>query len=134
MPSSITPKLAHPDRFSVDLSLTLPLIQRRLGGSFAFPDRQPAPYFHDVASTWSSDPAARLTLLRRIAAAKYAATNAAVVATDHALRAAGGFGITRDLPLERFFRDARAGPTHPPNDDAALEMVGRALHNKKKTT
>ena len=61
------------------------------------------------------------------AAAKYAATNAAVVATDHALRAAGGFGITRDLPLERFFRDARAGLTHPPNDDAALEMVGRGL-------
>jgi alkylation response protein AidB-like acyl-CoA dehydrogenase len=82
---------------------------------------------HDVASTWSNDPAARLTLGPRIAAAKYAATNAAVVATDHALRAAGGFGITRDLPLERFFRDARAGLTHPPNDDAALEMVGRSL-------
>jgi len=43
------------------------------------------------------------------------------------LRIAGGFGMTRDLPLERMFRDVRAGITHPPNDDAALEMVGRSL-------
>ena len=78
-----------------------------------------------MADTWSDDPTARMTLGPRIAAAKYAATNAALVATDQALRIAGGFGITRDLPLERFFRDARAGITHPPNDDAALELVGR---------
>ena len=105
---------------------TLPLIQRRLGEA-SIPLQTARALLHDVASTWSNDPAARLTLGPRIAAAKYAATNAAVVATDHALRAAGGFGITRDLPLERFFRDARAGLTHPPNDDAALEMVGRSL-------
>ena len=105
---------------------TLPLIQRRIGEA-SIPLQTARALLHDVAATWSNDPAARLTLGPRIAAAKYAATNAAVVATDHALRAAGGFGITRDLPLERFFRDARAGLTHPPNDDAALEMVGRAL-------
>ncbi len=28
--------------------------------------------------------------------------------------------------LERFLRDARAGLTHPPNDDAALELLGKA--------
>jgi uncharacterized membrane protein len=105
---------------------TLPLIQRRIGEA-SIPLQTARALLHDVAATWSNDPAARLTLGPRIAAAKYAATNAAVVATDHALRAAGGFGITRDLPLERFFRDARAGLTHPPNDDAALEMVGRSL-------
>jgi alkylation response protein AidB-like acyl-CoA dehydrogenase len=105
---------------------TLPLIQRRLGEA-SIPLQAARALLHDVATTWSNDPAARIHLGPRIAAAKYAATNAAVVATDHAMRAAGGFGITRDLPIERFFRDARAGLTHPPNDDAALELVGKSL-------
>ena len=105
---------------------TLPSIQRRIGEASS-PLQAARALLHDVAATWSNDPSARMSLGPRVAAAKYAATNAAVIATDHALRAAGGFGITRDLPLERFFRDARAGLTHPPNDDAALEMVGRGL-------
>jgi alkylation response protein AidB-like acyl-CoA dehydrogenase len=105
---------------------TLPLIQRRLGEA-SIPLQAARALLHDVATTWSNDPAARIHLGPRIAAAKYAATNAAVVATDHAMRAAGGFGITRDLPIERFFRDVRAGLTHPPNDDAALELVGKSL-------
>jgi alkylation response protein AidB-like acyl-CoA dehydrogenase len=63
----------------------------------------------------------------RIAAAKYVATNAALVATDQVMRIAGGFGISRELPFERYFRDARAGITHPPNDDAALELIGKSL-------
>jgi len=61
--------------------------------------------------------------------AKYLCTNAAIAATDQALRIAGGFGLTRKLPLERYFRDARAGLTHPPQDDAALELIGRAALN-----
>lgn len=105
---------------------TLPLIQRHMGEA-SIPLQSARALLHEVAATWSYQPAQRLHLAPRIAAAKYAATNAALVATDQALRIAGGFGITRDLPLERMFRDVRAGITHPPNDDAALEMVGRSL-------
>ena len=39
---------------------------------------------------------------------------------------AGGFSLTRTLPLERYFRDARAGLFNPPQDDLALGQVGRA--------
>ena len=45
--------------------------------------------------------------------------------TDKALQIAGGTGLTRDLPLERFFRDTRAGLMQPPSGDTALEIVGR---------
>jgi alkylation response protein AidB-like acyl-CoA dehydrogenase len=103
---------------------TLATVQHRIGEA-SIPLQAARALLYDVADTWSEDPTARMTLGPRIAAAKYTATNAALVATDQALRIAGGFGITRDLPLERFFRDARAGITHPPNDDAALELVGR---------
>jgi len=81
---------------------------------------------YDTARAWAEQPERRAALGPRIAAAKYLCTNAAQTATDQALRVAGGFGLTRQLPLERLYRDARAGLTHPPNDDAALEMIGRA--------
>ena len=46
--------------------------------------------------------------------------------TETALRVAGGFGLTPALPLERLFRDARAGLFAPPQDDLALAIAGRA--------
>jgi alkylation response protein AidB-like acyl-CoA dehydrogenase len=79
-----------------------------------------------AARTWTEHPELRLGLAPQIAAAKYLATNTACTATDLALRVAGGFSLTRALPLERFFRDARAGLFNPPQDDLALALVGRA--------
>ena len=54
------------------------------------------------------------------------ATNAAVDATDGALRIAGGPGYLAG-PLERAARDARAGLINPPLDDVALAGFARAL-------
>lgn len=65
-------------------------------------------------------------LLPLLAGAKLLCTNAAVTATDLSLRVAGGNALTRSLSLERHFRDARAGLVHPPSDEVALEMIGRA--------
>ena len=61
----------------------------------------------------------------RIAAAKQYAIEVANEVTDKAIRIAGGAGVTRALPLERYFRDVRAGHMQPPNGDAALEAVGQ---------
>lgn len=61
----------------------------------------------------------------RIAAAKQYAVEVANEVTDQAIRIAGGAGVTRALPLERYFRDVRAGHMQPPNGDAALEAVGQ---------
>ncbi|HEY0419554.1 MAG TPA: acyl-CoA dehydrogenase family protein, partial [Acetobacteraceae bacterium] len=78
---------------------------------------------HEAARAWATrqDPA----LAGRIAAAKYLCTNAACEVTDIALRVAGGFSLTPHLPLERHFRDARAGLFQPPQDDLALGLLGR---------
>jgi alkylation response protein AidB-like acyl-CoA dehydrogenase len=105
---------------------TLPNIQRRVGEAHA-QLMAARLVLHDVARTWSEVPEQRISMAPQIAMAKYLATNAAVAAADQALRVAGGFALTRRLPLERFYRDARAGLTHPPQDDAALEMIGKAL-------
>jgi alkylation response protein AidB-like acyl-CoA dehydrogenase len=104
---------------------TLPNIQRRVGQIHA-PLTAARAILYQAARGWVDEPEKRAGMPPTIALAKYLCTNAAIDATDQALRIAGGFGLTRTLPLERFFRDARAGLTHPPNDDAALEMIGRA--------
>ncbi len=80
----------------------------------------------DTARAWDEDPERRPATAARIATAKYLCTNAACTVTETALRVAGGFSLTPDLPLERYFRDARAGLFAPPQDDLALGIAGRA--------
>jgi alkylation response protein AidB-like acyl-CoA dehydrogenase len=80
---------------------------------------------HDAARTFVAGNVPR-DFGATIAAAKYLCTNAACTVTETALRVAGGFSMTRDLPLERYFRDARGGLFQPPQDDLALGMIGRA--------
>ena len=82
----------------------------------------------DVARRWSlaTDANARNAVLPDLALAKVIATNAAVDATDGALRIAGGPGYLAG-PLERAARDARAGLINPPLDDVALAGFARAL-------
>lgn len=104
---------------------TLPTIQRRVGEAQVALSAARA-VLYQTARDWVERPELRAGLGPRIAMAKYLCTNAAISASDQALRIAGGFGLTRRLPLERYFRDARAGLTHPPQDDVALEMIGRA--------
>ncbi|PNY79861.1 acyl-CoA dehydrogenase family protein [Deinococcus koreensis] len=78
-----------------------------------------------AAAAWDGAPGE--DALPLLGAAKVVATNAAVSATDQAVRTAGGGALTGALPLERLLRDARAGLTHPPGDEPALTSYGRSL-------
>ncbi len=81
----------------------------------------------DVAARWDvGDAAGRRALLADASLAKITATNAAVTATDEALRIAGGSGFLAG-PIERAFRDARAGLINPPLDDVAYQGFARTL-------
>ncbi len=81
---------------------------------------------HDTARAWVDHPELRGSLGPRIGMAKYLCTNAACEVTEKALRVAGGFSLTKGLPLERYFRDARGGLFQPPQDDLALGQIGKA--------
>jgi len=102
----------------------LPHIQQWIGQMQVQLDAARA-VLHQAARAWAERPDLRPALSPQVAAAKYLATNAACAATDLALRVAGGFSLTRALPLERYFRDARAGLFNPPQDDLALGLIGR---------
>jgi alkylation response protein AidB-like acyl-CoA dehydrogenase len=109
----------------------LPHIQQWIGEMQVQLDAARA-VLHEAARSWATQPDLRPALAPTIAAAKYLCTNAACAVTDKALRVAGGFSLMRELPLERYFRDARAGLFHPPQDDLALAQIGRAALGRRQ--
>lgn len=78
-----------------------------------------------TAETWVAEPEARPRMDWELAAAKYTVSNHAVAVTDLAMRTVGAASLARRLPLERMFRDVRAGLFQPPMDDAALTLIGK---------
>jgi alkylation response protein AidB-like acyl-CoA dehydrogenase len=90
----------------------------------------------DVARRWDAavragDAHGRAAAGADVPLAKLVATRAAVDATDEALRIAGGPGYLAG-PLERAFRDARAGLINPPLEDVALAGFGRTLAERER--
>ncbi|NWJ97098.1 MAG: acyl-CoA/acyl-ACP dehydrogenase [Chloroflexi bacterium] len=66
---------------------------------------------------------ARLAAL--VGATKYLVTNEAIKAVDLAMRICGGASLSMDLPLQRYYRDSRAGLGNPPMDDATILALGK---------
>ncbi|HVA68655.1 MAG TPA: acyl-CoA dehydrogenase family protein [Candidatus Binataceae bacterium] len=64
--------------------------------------------------------------LARVVIPKYAATNNAIRIVDQCMEIAGAHGIIRRNPLERYFRDVRAGVNHPMSNARARELIGKA--------
>ena len=61
-----------------------------------------------------------------ISRAKYLSAETAIKVTDLALRVCGGRGLLKDYPLERHYRDVRAGLVMGPSTDFLLLNIGRA--------
>lgn len=103
---------------------TLPRVQENVGRIAAELHAARA-LLLEAARSWDAAPTAEA--VPALAAAKACATNAAVSATDLAVRTAGGAALTPALPLERLLRDARAGLTHPPADEVSYGSLGAQL-------
>jgi len=79
----------------------------------------------------SGDKAATMLAVNQ---AKAYAADIGLRATEQALRLAGGRGILKDLPLERWHRDALAGPVMPPSSDRCLETAGKLICGLRAAT
>jgi len=66
--------------------------------------------------------------------AKVFAADVGLMATERAMRLAGGRGILKELPLERWHRDSLAGPVMPPSNDRCLETAGKLLCGLRAAT
>jgi alkylation response protein AidB-like acyl-CoA dehydrogenase len=66
------------------------------------------------------------TWARKSVAARMIAMENSVRVVDLALRAVGGASYFKRLPLERYYRDVRAGLYHPFDSDETLEFLGKS--------
>ncbi len=103
----------------------LPAVQRMLGEIEVALAESRALLF-GAAEAWVEAPDRRREILAHLAAAKYVVTNRGVEITDKAMRVVGGAGLARSHPVQRYYRDVRAGLHHPPMDDVALVTLAKA--------
>src|SRR5579875_1842731 len=66
---------------------------------------------------------------RKAVAARMIAIENSVRVVDLAMRAVGGASYFKRFPLERMFRDVRAGIYHPFDSDETLELLGKTAFN-----
>jgi len=88
---------------------------------------------YSLAERWDKEPEHRQALTPYLGAGKLVVTNNAIRIADRAMRIAGIAGFSRDLPLERYYRDVRAGLSNPPMDDSVLDTLAEnALREIRK--
>ncbi len=78
---------------------------------------------YGLAEQFVRDPAS--VPASQFAAAKYLVTNHAVEIVDLAMRLVGGASLSLSLPMQRYYRDIRAGFNNPPMDDATLALLSK---------
>ena len=65
------------------------------------------------------------TGMARILQPKYYGTTTAIQIVNKAMDVVGGLGIFKTTPLERYYRDVRAGTFHPISHDVTREWIGK---------
>jgi alkylation response protein AidB-like acyl-CoA dehydrogenase len=83
------------------------------------------PHLDRVAEEWSAGVDYGAGWVVKIVAAKHHAVEGSWRVVDRALDLAGGFGIFRQGPFERLFRDARLGRIHPANSFLTHELAAK---------
>ncbi|MBX5484622.1 MAG: acyl-CoA/acyl-ACP dehydrogenase [Myxococcaceae bacterium] len=101
----------------------LPTLRARLSEMSVRTEQAAALLDATLTKLQANDPATPLFVLQT----RIAALEAAVEVTDLAMKACGGAAFSKQLGVERLFRDARAGWVMAPTVDHLKDFVGRAL-------
>ncbi|QGH35891.1 acyl-CoA dehydrogenase [Gracilibacillus salitolerans] len=83
-----------------------------------------------VAKQWVERPDNRAELGPSLQAAKHIATNSANSVVDLAMRIVGARSLSAKNPLQRHYRDVRAGLHNPPTDDAIVYNLAKSVLDK----
>lgn len=81
-------------------------------------------FLYSVAKQWDdSNEEERNALKPELGAVKHAVTNAAIKVVDLAMRVVGAQSLSAKNPLQRYYRDVRAGLHNPPMDDMTILLL-----------
>ncbi|MCA1064267.1 acyl-CoA/acyl-ACP dehydrogenase [Rossellomorea aquimaris] len=102
----------------------VPEVQRKIGEIELelFKARQ---ILYSVADKWGREPAKRRNMASELASVKHVVTNSAFHIVDEAMRIVGARSLFRSNPMQRYYRDVRAGLHNPPMDDMVISLLAK---------
>lgn len=103
----------------------IPTVQARIGEMEI--RLMEAEYFlYSVAKQWDSSSEEMLASLNpELSAVKHSVTNKAIQVVDLAMRIVGARSLSIKNPLQRYYRDVRAGLHNPPMDDMTIQILAK---------
>jgi alkylation response protein AidB-like acyl-CoA dehydrogenase len=101
----------------------LPNVQR-LAGEMELELMSARHFMYAVAEKWDESEE-REGLQGELAGVKYVVTNTAISVVDKAMRIVGARSLQRSNPLQRYYRDVRAGLHNPPMDDMTIMNLAK---------
>ncbi len=102
---------------------------KRLIGEIELEIRVARHFLYSVAEKWDQVED-RIKLVPELGAVKYNATNTAISVVDKAMRIVGARSLSSKNPLQRFYRDVRAGLHNPPMDDSTISLLAEDVLNQ----
>ncbi|WP_249872337.1 acyl-CoA dehydrogenase family protein [Oceanobacillus saliphilus] len=90
-------------------------------------------FLYGVAKKWDeSDEVVRETMGPELGAVKLSVVNKAIEVVDLAMRITGARSLSKENPLQRYYRDVRAGLHNPPMDDmTVMQLAGKSIAEHK---
>jgi len=86
---------------------------------------------YSVASSYDNESTKEL-LSNEVSVAKHIVTNSAITIVDKAMRLVGAKSLQRTNPLQRYYRDVRAGLHNPPMDDMTIKKLALSALEEDK--
>jgi alkylation response protein AidB-like acyl-CoA dehydrogenase len=114
---------AHLEHMNETLAAAVPGIRARLARMRLAIDSARGYLHQTIKRIETSAPDAMLFVL----GCKATAAEMALTVTDEAMRSCGGAAFSRNLSIERNFRDARASSVMAPTTDVLYDFMGKAL-------
>ncbi|OLS39973.1 acyl-CoA dehydrogenase [Bacillus sp. MRMR6] len=113
--------------------IDLPNVRQKIG-EIELSLMQAESFLYSVANQWDqSEVHSREGMAPILGAVKLSVTNTAVSVVDLAMRIVGARSLSLKNPLQRYYRDVRAGLHNPPMDDMTIQMLANhAIHSHQK--
>ncbi|WP_158737374.1 acyl-CoA dehydrogenase family protein [Alteribacillus sp. YIM 98480] len=112
----------------------LPNVRQKIG-EIELLAQKSSHFLYSVAKKWDeSSNEKRQEMKPELGAVKYSVVNDAITMVDLAMRIAGAKSLSSQNPLQRYYRDVRAGLHNPPMDDMTIMLLASESINRAGTS
>ena len=110
--------------------IELPNVQQKIG-EMEYELTLSRQLLYSTARLWDeADEEEREQLIPNLGVTKMAVTNNAIKVVDLAMRVTGARSLSQKNPLQRYYRDVRAGLHNPPMDDMTIGLLAKKAINR----